>query len=72
MLECTPAHLGRDLALHKGEGLLSVFTSIALVSGSVAAVAAVRVSCVTVGLDLGGTWAREARRAGVKLCDQES
>lgn len=68
--KCNLAHLGSDLGLHEGESLLPVFTSIALVSGSVAAVAAVRVSCVAVGLDLGGTWAREARRAGIKLCDQ--
>lgn len=59
--------LSRDLAFDESESLLPVFTSIALVRGGIVSVTAVRVSSVTVRLDLGGTRARKARGTGIEL-----
>jgi hypothetical protein len=59
--------LSRDLALDESESLLPVFTSIALMRVGIVSVAAVRISCVAVRLDLVGIRAREARGTFVKL-----
>lgn len=51
---------GAELALDKRQRRLAVLGPVALVRGGIAAVAAVRVGRVAVGLDLGGRGADEA------------
>lgn len=62
-----PSRLHADQALDEGDGVLAVLAAVALVRGGVAAVTAVRVRRVAVGLDLCRARAREAGGAGVEL-----
>jgi hypothetical protein len=57
----------RQLGVYEGKCSLSILGAVAIVRACIIAITAVRVGCVTVGLNFRRAWAREARWTGIKL-----
>lgn len=54
-------------AIHEIQGVLSIYTAVALMSGSTVSIAAVRICSIAVGPDAAGIGTRETSWARVEL-----